>query len=372
MNLAFFAFLIFASNSCNKVIEKSNIIYLADSSHIKTSNAFRMPWFSIIKINDDSYICNFDEKKKLLNAFVLNRSESLTKDKILKIDNWVERAYFHNYDSIFIINQHTGQIKIINFKGQIIDSMVIPLVINGIKRMICYHSPNYFKLDNNKLLLTSFPYVKLEEFYNHPMELIYSITDHKIEAMFLKFPITYQYLKDWGGIGMNFTKCINQAGDIYYNFPFENKILKYSNNILSSIEMPFSSYFNNFPPPHANDDSLMFSKYVIEFANTSNYYYSIIYDKFRDYYLRIVAHSQNSQSIDSTGNVTFNQYNDRNWSIMLFDYNFKLLGEQLFSGKKYNFESVMVSSNGIYIGETPQETLDSTKVYKFYLFKYEK
>lgn len=371
MNLASFFIIIISFLCCTNSIESSKILILTDSCSFTTKYILRAPWFSVINYNNENYICNFDQFKKNVYAFPVSKVNSRVIDKTIQTPQWTERVYFHNSDSLFFIDQHTGQIKIVNLDGITIDTFIIPLVLNDIKRMICFHSPNYLNINNNNIILTALPYVKLEEFYTHPMELIYSLLNKKIEGLFLKFPMSYQHLKDWGGLGMNYTKCVNQNGDILYNFPFENKIIKIDNNILSSIDVPKSRFLKKFPPAYVNDDSLMFSKYVIEFANTTNYYYSILYDKFQDCYLRVVAHSQNAHQIDSTGTIIYNQFYDRNWSIMFLDHNFKLLGEQQFSGKKYNFETVMVSNQGIYIGETLKENLDSIQVYKFHLFKYE-
>jgi hypothetical protein len=298
------------------------------------------------------------------------KDSTITKNSI-SAPKFTDRVYIQNLDSLICFNQRSGQVAILNRIGQNIDSFTIPLVLNGIKYMIKYHSSNYITIKENEIYFTIFPYVSLDKFYELPLEISYSLSEHKITSLFLKFPKTYNYQKDWGALGMDFTKCKNKSGELFYNFPFTNPIIKYSNKILTTVSTASSNYFKIFPPEYLNDDSLNYAKYVIEFANTTSFYHSLMYDRFKDLYIRLAAHEQSLLNSTIYTHATYNQFNDRNWSLMFYNKNFEKINEQLFEGKKYNFESVNITDQGLFIAKTLDPALNTTMKYTFYLFKYE-
>ena len=91
-------------------------------------------------------------------------------------------------------------------------------------------------------------------------------------------------------------------------------------------------------------------------ANDSNWlneskggikYHNIMYDKFRDVYYRIAEFPYEFNANESA----FDDPNGREFSIIIFDKDFNIIGETKFPGNKYLYKMSFVGRDGLYISE---------------------
>ena len=92
------------------------------------------------------------------------------------------------------------------------------------------------------------------------------------------------------------------------------------------------------------------SKLIKERLSTNNYYQNLYYDTYRNVYYRIVSINKNE---------------DKKFSIMLIDSDFKVIGEQIFSAKDYISYSLKITNEGIMI----QRKDDLSGTTRYTLFK---
>ena len=81
--------------------------------------------------------------------------------------------------------------------------------------------------------------------------------------------------------------------------------------------------------------------------NEQGHYFHVMYDKYRDVYYRFVEHpcelAQNEGYMDSP--------KSREFSVIIFDKNFRIIGETKFPGNKYFIRMSFVGRDGLYISE---------------------
>ncbi|MBK8298582.1 MAG: hypothetical protein IPK91_15150 [Saprospiraceae bacterium] len=346
-------------------------LFVRDKTYLLRSSDEINPYNSTcIQKDSQSYFCYYDANNHVLKIYKKTINNEYLNDKSIKINDNFNKVIVHNLDSIILINSKLGEIVMINFKNDTIDSFLISLLLNNIKYKIVVHSYGALAINSEEIVFTIFPSVSLEKFYNFNYELEYSFRSRKIISHFLTFPLNYRYTHWWGGLGNYYEKCKNVEGDIIYSFPMTNNLFMYKRNILTEIKVEKSKYLNNFPPKQIETDSLMSSKYVINFANTTGFYKSLYFDSYHNYYLRVVSHEQSAFKMDSQGYKTQNLYNDRDWSIMIFDLNFHLIGEQIFKGGEFNFKSIYIIPEGIMLAKINENGVDNENFIKLQLFKY--
>ncbi|MBK8450739.1 MAG: hypothetical protein IPL42_12260 [Saprospiraceae bacterium] len=356
--------------SCQSNIIKKDL-FVRDKTYLLKSSDEINPYNSIcIQKDSQSYFCYYDVNNHVLKIYKKTTNNVYLKDKSIKINDNFNKVIVYNLDSILLINSKLGEIVMINFKNDTIDSFLIPLLLNNVEYKIVVHSYGAVSINSEEIVFTIFPSVSLEKFYNFNYELEYSFQSRKIINHFLTFPLTYKYTHWWGGLGNHYEKCKNVEGDIIYSFPMTNNLFMYKRNILTEIKVEKSKYLNDFPPKQIVTDSLMSSKYVINFANTTGFYKSLYFDSYHNYYLRVVSHEQSAFKMDSQGYKTQNLYNDRDWSIMIFDLKFHLIGEQKFNGGEFNFKSIYIIPEGIMLAKINENSLDNEDFIKLQLFKY--
>lgn len=82
-------------------------------------------------------------------------------------------------------------------------------------------------------------------------------------------------------------------------------------------------------------------------AEESPQYHNVMYDKFRDVYYRFVQLPYELKAKESPMGEKY----DREFSVIIFDKDFKIIGETKFPGNKYFFKMSFVGRDGLYISE---------------------
>lgn len=296
--------------------------------------------------------------KTISDTFILNKS--------IDVSYEYNKVYFHNTDSIFLFHKRSGRFKIINANGHLVDSFLVPLLIDSTPFSIYYNSSHNIICSNNLLYLTVYPVVGLIDFYRYPTEIKYDLITHKIQSHYLKFPDNYVVGREWGGIGRSNSKCIGRDGIIVHSFSVFEPLITILNGKIQLQKIANSNYLINFPPKYYNDSFSNDSKYVFTYAASIGYYPDLFYDKYRNYYCRVVAHDN---SINQKANM-IPDYLDRTWSIMLYDQNFKFLGETFYEGGKYDFHHIMATELGLWVLSKNVKKIGNDHIYTFHLMTY--
>ena len=82
-------------------------------------------------------------------------------------------------------------------------------------------------------------------------------------------------------------------------------------------------------------------------AKEEGYYNHIMYDKYRDVYYRFVEHPCDLSAEDAYTHTP----KAREFSVIIFDKDFRIIGETKFSGNKYDNRMSFVGRDGLYISE---------------------
>lgn len=314
--------------------------------------------------NSELFIFNAPLSKcEIFNNF---NSETFTIKKAINILHEFNKVYYHNADSIFIFHKRTGRFKIIDINGHLVDSFLVPLIINNTPFSIYYNSSHNIIYHNHILYLTVFPVVSLNDFYNFPIEIQFDLITQKILSHHLKFPDNYIVGREWGGIGRSNAKCLGHNGAIVHSFSVFQPFLTIRNSKIKLEKIKTSKYLMSFPPEYYIDSMSNDSKYVFGYAATIGYYSDFFFDKYRNYYCRLVAHKNEIDRL--TGVVP--DYLDRNWSIMLFDHNFKFLGETFFEGGKYDFHHLLFTEQGLWVLSKNIQKINEDYLYTYHLMTY--
>lgn len=104
-----------------------------------------------------------------------------------------------------------------------------------------------------------------------------------------------------------------------------------------------SRYLKSIRPKVYEADSFDWLREVKE--NPS--YHNIMYDKYRNVYYRIARHPYQLEANESP----FDDPNGQEFSIIIFDKDFNIIGETKFPGNKYLYKMSFVGRDGLYISE---------------------
>ncbi len=125
-------------------------------------------------------------------------------------------------------------------------------------------------------------------------------------------------------------RCVNGSGEIIYAFSASDSIYILKNDKVVSRHLCKSKFVKQ---RHAYpDDSVGHFSYLERYEVTEPRNISIIYDPYRKYYYRIVAHGIEFEKEDG---MTVNTIFDKPWSLIIMDKNFKILDEIIFDNKKF-------------------------------------
>ena len=104
-----------------------------------------------------------------------------------------------------------------------------------------------------------------------------------------------------------------------------------------------SRYLKKMHPRVYDADGLNWLRESLE----SPSYHNIMYDKYRDVYYRIVRHPYELKANESP----YDDPNGREFSVIIFDKDFNIIGETKFPGNKYFYKMSFVGRDGLYISE---------------------
>lgn len=353
--------------SCFSCDSRDEEILLEDKVYSMEST--RDLWGNIlfcVEENDNAFLYYYSRSENKLLAYRLE-GDIFKEISSYNMGKEFNNIYIRNPDSIFIFHDRIGNFSLLNRNYQLLDTFTVPLTINSVEYNIYSSSSQNIGIYDNFLILSVVPRLPLDTYFRSFFEIKYSLPNRKIEDHFLTYPSIYDGKNWWGGTGIRYSKCINPQGDILFSFNIVNSLFEYSKGNFRKIEVPGSKYF--IPPPPMDPKLEQNPQYNKMYNDTIGYYTTIIYDPYRDLYLRVAAHHQDPTYVDSaTHTLKRNTFFDREWSIMFFDREFNLIGEQKFERKKYFFGKVLIIKDGILIA--PGDGQSRGENIQFQLFKY--
>lgn len=344
-NLIILFSLLFCSKKSVNISENSNFIIdsldVSDIRQVQESSnnqeliilRKKTPSFLIYNVNNQNTISN--------------RSFTLWNDSLYdKKYNF----YFHSYDSIFLIPESTNELYLLNLKSGSLKSV--------------FYSLSNFDFNDNFTFSASFcPIRKVgNNIYVQTIRTDISVrTDSERELYYRTKPdmaisiqkpfetkLTAQWPEEFNG-KMNYRdyyiySALNtHTKDLVYGFRSVGKLLKLNEENKISKKNITSRYHSD-PKIYPNDSVGNFAflkRYIIEEPR----YDKILYNKFYNLYFRIYIHRINFYNEDGY----LNEFEDKPFSLIVFDENLNFLNEFIFDQKKYLYYHCFTKDDKIYL-----------------------
>ena len=251
----------------------------------------------------------------------------------------------------FLLFQHNAKyITLYSEKGEVVRnyrmvSSKSPFI--GFTIDSYYYNPSFL---NDSVLYFAVkagrPYIKKEDWKTIPMLLSLDLTTGKIDFPPINYPsVFYQDVKNLSA-GSEYSYDYNQK---------ENRLvcsfISYD-SLMVSDDLCTVKWFNGksrYLDKNLNIRLAEASDGLKEFAalKQSGHYFHLMYDKYRDIYYRFVEHpckpARNESPLDDP--------KAREFSVIIFDKDFRIIGETKFPGNKYQNKMSFVGRDGLYISE---------------------
>jgi hypothetical protein len=370
--LIFFTLISCSNNETDVLLQEieKKVFILDESSSLNISSASfftnlsNNENFSFLNVNNNSLVIYKDSiplsiKLDVEGANGVGNLNTFTSHKILPNNTFA------------LVQSQMGKVFVLNKKGKVLNKFEL-FNINNRKS---FYSFPYNSINNPIIFLDNGLYfteslVKYFENYNDvPLIRKLSMLDGKSESFFL-LPKLYEK-NFWGALfkyNLSISKTINDE-HFLVNSPISEDLYKIDleGNILEKIECK-SKFINNIEP--MNNDKLYGNKNsadwkkINSYSLTSSDYNSIIFDKFNKLYYRIIY-------LRPDLNKYISGERKPDFSIIVLDDKFNILGEQKFNSKIYSNNFILVSKSGLAIARKDLYEEDNNKL-TFSIFKLKK
>ncbi len=287
----------------------------------------------IFDINDEievepNFISYFQDHSKAYLAYAYNSNnlvffdlKNLNIESQTKIKYGFETLKIRNFDSIYYFPSESNSFRQIDTSGKIINELDISKVYSASRQYLCY----YFDMDLENpgfhlFMDLSYDYAP-SDFYKQPKLLSVKINDN-FKAVKFDTSIEYpQKFKEGNEFLSFYPRFVVVNGYIYYSFEKDHNIYKYDYDGKLVIQKEIKSkYIDKFIPIDTKESNVAFSSlYQIEEPT----YLDMYYDRYRDLFYRVCLHRIKVRNEDGT----VNDYNDKAWSIQMFDNNLRFVKE---------------------------------------------
>ncbi len=275
-----------------------------------------------------NYISYFEDcsKSYLLYAFnyrdlVFFDIENMDVKHKMKMKHGYYNIQIKSFDSIYYFPTESLSFRQIDTSGKIINELDIAKIYSASSQYLCYDFD--MDLESNEFNLfmdLSYNYAP-SEFYKQPKLLTIKI-DNKFDPVRHDIKIEYpQKFKEDKEYLSFYPRFVVANGYIYYSFEKDHNIYKYDydGTLVTQKEIK-SNYIDKFIPIDTKESSVASSNlYQIEEPT----YLDMYYDRFRDLFYRVCLHRIKVRNEDGT----VNDYNDKAWSIQMFDNNLRFVKE---------------------------------------------
>lgn len=174
------------------------------------------------------------------------------------------------------------------------------------------------------------------EYYDAPTMMEFNFSDCSY-SYFNNYPDAMRGAV-WGSRGMSYSTTRNHRDQLISSYSSDHKIhvLDLKDRTKSEF-LAKSKFFDELEPlenPGMDTDK--------EYVFTTPSYGAIMFDVYRNIYYRIARHGLSELTEKS-------EFFDQNFSIIILDEDFEILGETFFPGKTYNGNQFFITKDGLYL-----------------------
>ncbi|GAA3989991.1 hypothetical protein GCM10022210_49320 [Mucilaginibacter dorajii] len=301
-------------------------------------------FFAYLNDETGSIYLNDFQTKKIIKKIQIQGAD------LKKYKKAFQGLYYHNKDTIFLFS-YTPKVTMINDRGKILRIYSLPKEKGEGNKLFFrgfYVSTSIQPyLFENRLFINSIVVGDVKSGESRKVQMILDLKTGRDSIGKVCFPDAYQN-KNYGGLHYDiYSVCYNPKFNIaVYSFPAHKKVILsnlFKNNIVNVLAE--SQFINDFTLYDEDQYKDAVSEPVGEYFMTTPTYGSIFYDKYRDVYYRLALLPVKER------NVNYEQKNPptKNISLIVFDKDFKYLGEKLLEKNRYWSSNAFVSKEGLNI-----------------------
>lgn len=298
-------------------------------------------------------LVTFDREARQIDVYNMKQGDHL---KSIKLNNEGRNSFKNeihsflitDFSRIFLINEQPFIIYEIDTSGTInsiydlqnLTYQGLPLGTNIYSNI----TPSITK-DNDFFFYSIRKYTLPDNPEEHYKELNigeYNLSQNSFNGLFSEYPPEYSELKNkWFPFIEAPSFCVSD-NSIVVSYPASHEVQVFSkNNKNKTVYCAKSEFVDEIIPKSITIDD----QEAKNFFNTAAYYRNILYDANNNVYYRIVKHEQ---ALRNSNNI-LNNFLHANWSIIILNDKFEILGEKLFKGALYNYHHINVHEGQVII-----------------------
>lgn len=257
--------------------------------------------------------------------------------------------YIKDFNNIYITTPGKSELALIDYKGLVKkrikydESTDIP--IYPALSMSFVYKP-IIEIDDKMYIISECN--RMAE--QNPISAIMDMETNKIKVLpffYPLFPGANNKAKAYG-VETSFSRCYDGKKFIYsFHFDANIYVASLSHDSICKITVK-SRYIDDVVIPDENSNSSV--KQMLKLMCESPNYGNLIYDKYRHVYYR-VAYPKTEIELDENY-MDIWQYGRKEFSVIILDENFNIVGETLFPEYAYNSTLIFVKEDGLYISES--------------------
>jgi Domain of unknown function (DUF4221) len=306
---------------------------------------------------DGKYIRAFSLETAYLDFFNAETGELETTVSLQAIDSLSpERRMWgittNGPDSVFVLIPRSRTICMINRFGKIVSNWELKGTLTGnISDYALVSVPrSNMLLSGNQIYATcartTIPVNSKKdriEYFKTPGEIIFDLKNpnKKIQNTSGLWPKNYRNGNGYRDYYPQ--RCKNASGQIIHGFGADDSLFVYENGkriAAHDVKSKYMTARKEYPDDSTGNYAFV-DRYIVEEPR----YLSLDFDPHRNMYYRIVHHAQQYISQDS---ITINQSIDKNWSLMILNENFDIIGEVKFDPKQY-MPLILITKEGLLV-----------------------
>lgn len=332
--------------SCNK--HPRNSIFQVN--HIKDVEYVDVP-YNVLQVQSrvetnrtSSYFCYYNPKDNTLNINLdLKHNNVIPLQKIVKKKPAASDFFVHSLDSIYYFDDDLSNFILFDLSGQIIQKY----------SFAPKHPPNptisNFFVVSEQLYYSWLPAIDLttrlkrKNAFSQIFPICVLSLNQPINSnsysFFGSYPIDYQAGNNYYNFGPDI--FLGLENQIVISFESDHNIYIYKNSNLIKKKLSKSNFIDNFVD--ISDEDLSNLSYCQTYQGQEPSYKRIIVDTYKKRYYRVTK-----QRID----IMKSDVNHLNWSLIIMNEKFDVIGEALFPYSEYMPDIIIPSENGILIKKT--------------------
>lgn len=257
--------------------------------------------------------------------------------------------YIQNLDSIYVTSYDTQEISLIDRNSIVKDKIEYDKADDGTPLSFFCFVTHYYKpatVIGREMYMYSGPNRLIEK---DPVVFVLDLDTKSMKALpfiYPDYPGSDNKTKKYG-LENEYSRCFNGKEFVYSFF--------YDEDIYVSLS-PDHDSINRIKIKSKYIDQV---KYLAEYGVTpkefceSPNYGNLLYDKYRDIYYRVAYPPTTiDEKKEKVRSMELMEYGRKNFSIIILDKNFQVIGETLFPNYTYNSKLMLIREDGLYISDS--------------------